>query len=114
MTPLELLENQACEAIARGVASRHSPAEPNSFDAGVIFGADVVANRIADRQIVALAIVKRDDQPPAEDVRNALQAMKGLDTGQNSEAYHFVVDKLALAVAKLELGTAARTGGGPK
>lgn len=49
LTPLELAENQACEAIARGVACEHSPADPQSPEALAIRVADEIADRIAAR-----------------------------------------------------------------
>lgn len=50
LTPLELLENQACEAIARAVACEHSPADPQSPEALAIRVADEIADRIHARQ----------------------------------------------------------------
>lgn len=46
----ELLENEACEAIAQAVACEHSPAIPGSHEAAVIQAAEEIARRIHKRQ----------------------------------------------------------------
>jgi hypothetical protein len=46
----ELLENQACEAIAEAVACEHSPAVPGSHEAAAIHAAEEIAARIRRRQ----------------------------------------------------------------
>lgn len=51
MTPLELMENNACLAIAQAVSSEHSPAVPGSHEAMGLAAAKEIERRIFERQL---------------------------------------------------------------
>jgi hypothetical protein len=110
VTPLELMENQACHAIAQAVSCEHSPAVPGSHEAAAIHAAEEIARRIHERQERMLYLVV-GDETPEDDIRNAMQAIVGeLDCLEGSDPQESLVDllcmardRLALALAKLNL-----------
>jgi hypothetical protein len=68
----DLLENQACEAIAQAVACEHSPAKPGKpgdYDAGAIAAAEEITRRIRARQERLHREAEEDER--GQDVRRA-------------------------------------------
>jgi hypothetical protein len=98
VTPLELLENQAASKIAREVATE------------VTGGSESVAWEIHRRIVLRremgpILAIGPVGETPEEALRNILQMMPALDTGQNSGTYHAIIDRLGEAIVKLEART---------
>ncbi len=116
MTPLELLENQACHAIAQAVACQHSPAQGSSPDAVAIRVAEEIAGKILERQQRILRVVPGDGETATEDLRNALQLLAAAEDerytpgGIDEETLRAVQDRIAVALVKLQqqAGSVAR------